>query len=202
MAASDSLFIMYLEPTTSVTPMDIPAERSMHIPTIYTGLETWPKRITFKCWNCHRKITSMPIFIPHDMALKNVDGMTSVKSARVEGLMCTFSCAMKIINDRYSHDRTMHWTVTNYLLFLCQDFTGSRLDGIISAPSIYETCDYGGEMTAADYYQIIKDSEPEYQVDSPLWKLSVESSSDSALEYTLYGSNSTMHGIDVLYAAF
>jgi hypothetical protein len=115
------------------------------IPSIFTTLNTWIKKINTKCWFCDLNFESIPVFIP-----RLIEPSGGGYTIGTEGCFCTFSCAMAHINVHYPKicDNVRK---RDMLKFLYKMFNDSKVREILASPSKYEMNQYGGSLEIHQY---------------------------------------------------
>jgi hypothetical protein len=70
-----------------------PDDTYMELPTIFRGVESWPKSTNLLCWTCDGKVTGYPKFMPSDPKVE--DG---VDICRPNGNFCRWRCVQSYID--------------------------------------------------------------------------------------------------------
>jgi hypothetical protein len=115
------------------------------IPTVFTSLDTWLKKVNIRCWFCDLNFETIPVFIP-----KLIEPASSGYTIGTEGCFCTFSCAMAYINLYYPkiYDNVRKHDM---LKFLYKMFHDSKVREILASPSRHEMFQYGGSLEIHQY---------------------------------------------------
>jgi hypothetical protein len=119
------------------------------LPLTYTGLSTWPMSTNLVCWHCARQFSGIPLFVP-----KSIEPIGDGKFAMSrEGCFSSWACAAAYIDLQYPRvvDNANR---KNMLKFLYRNMIGRPIADIPSAPPIFHTERYGGDMTDAEFDQI------------------------------------------------
>jgi hypothetical protein len=115
------------------------------IPSVFTTLNAWVKKVNIHCWYCDLNFEAHPVFIPR-LIEPTSDGYT----IGTEGCFCTFSCAMAHINIHYPkiYDNVRKHDM---LKFLYKIFHTAKVREILASPSRYEMTQYGGHLEIHEY---------------------------------------------------
>ena len=115
------------------------------MPSIFTTLNNWIKKINIRCWFCDLNFDTSPVFIP-----RLIEPSGGGYTIGTEGCFCTFSCAMAHINVHYPkiYDNVRK---RDMLKFLYKMFNNSKIREILASPSRYEMIHYGGSLDIHQY---------------------------------------------------
>jgi hypothetical protein len=115
------------------------------IPSVFTTLNTWVKKINIQCWLCDLNFDTSPVFIP-----RLIEPSGCGYTIGTEGCFCTFSCAMAYINIHYPkiYDNVRKHDM---LKFLYKIFHDAKAREILSSPNRHEMVHYGGPLSINEY---------------------------------------------------
>lgn len=121
-------------------------DRTKKIPTQFTSLEEWPKLTSIKCWSCHDKFDSIPLFVPN-------------KSINIpEGNFCTIPCVVRYINTKYKNNVDVRHLVIQMIKLIY----GKRVTQLIESTDYTFKSEYGGPIDnkkyKSDLHKIHKES--------------------------------------------
>lgn len=115
------------------------------IPSVFTTLDTWVKKVNIRCWFCDLNFEAHPVFIP-----RLIEPSAGGYTIGTEGCFCTFSCAMAHINLHYPkiYDNVRKHDM---LKFLYKMFHGRKIREILASPGRHEMSQYGGSLEIHQY---------------------------------------------------
>lgn len=122
------------------------------IPSTFTNMKSWLKKVNIKCWYCDLDFTSVPVFIPKIIDVKSAD----VYNISTCGCFCSFSCA-GAYNNTYNTKICDNINVTEMLLFLYKVFNNKVIKEILPSPSKYIMEHYGGNTPITEYRLKLKE---------------------------------------------
>lgn len=123
------------------------------IPTVFTGLNTWPKSTNLYCWSCSFKFDTVPKFIPTYIRENN-----DLIEVGVMGNMCSFNCVELWIETHVSN-KEKRYKLQNNLCYLYYLFTGKRINLIEPAICKTNLLQYGGTMNEETFLIKMKELE-------------------------------------------
>lgn len=130
------------------------------IPSVFTGIDSWPKNTNVKCWACTLPFTGPPVFVPTNISVHRIGGKDETLMD-VNGIMCSFNCANAWIDRNIPEtDMETKWSMHNGLRLLYYCFTGKKVDRIIPSPSHTELQEYGGKLNRIEFRQKIQSIDP------------------------------------------
>lgn len=116
------------------------------IPSVFNGMDSWPKKTNLCCWYCGFTFQTTPVFIPTYVS-KNQCG--------VFGNFCSFSCASGYIKDYHSSSDLYKKNLLN----LYNTYTGNIAFHITESPKRYNLQRYGGSYSDQQYIKKIQELE-------------------------------------------
>lgn len=126
------------------------------LPRVFTGVDSWPKMTTLKCWTCDLIPTGFPRFIPQDPIIGGVP----------LGNFCDWPCAVDYIRCRLSKNK--QWDAEKNVALVASLFAGRQIIKISASPlktCMYEYCGDGG-ISPDDYRDLIAKLSQEYSLSS------------------------------------
>lgn len=120
------------------------------VPKHITSVDDWPKRLNVACRSCHEYFTGAPKFVP-----ESFKGTSQGFDIAVMGATCSWACAQRHIIDKYSSNMQKMFNIQTYLKYSYCAMTGTAVEQIYPAPSVYEKTKYGGSMTTAEFNNCI-----------------------------------------------
>ncbi|HVE12472.1 MAG TPA: hypothetical protein VNI01_03675, partial [Elusimicrobiota bacterium] len=134
-----------------------PALVTEKVPAVFTGLDTWPSATGLLCWECGFGIEGRPIFAPTYIREGGGGGI----EMGVDGLMCSFPCAVLRIETRLRGDLARLWRARDLLQILFFLFTGHALaHPIQAAPERTRLRQYGGDLDESAFRAKIRELDP------------------------------------------
>ena len=133
---------------------DNPIIKFNTIPSTFTDMDSWIKKVNIPCWYCNLAFDNAPVFIP--TVIEPVSGGYNIGT---EGCFCSFPCAMKHIN---LYDPKFYTNIKkkNMLYLLYKIFHNKNVIEIYQSPCKFEMIHYGnGDKTIQKYKSEIKDIE-------------------------------------------
>jgi hypothetical protein len=143
-------------------PAEDPASYSTpdKIPSVFTGLDTWPTNTNLRCWSCGFTFDDSPKFV----ARYAREGDSGGIEFGVLGNMCTFNCAERWIEShlggRASNEE--RWRYQDNLCLAYLMFTGRRVSRIAPAPDRTELLAYGGELDEDAFWKRQRELDPAF----------------------------------------
>jgi hypothetical protein len=122
------------------------------IPSVFESLTEWPMKNNLKCWNCDSDFNNIPIFIPSYLG-RYTPHNNLKKVIKTLGNFCKWGCASRYIDDNFRRDDK--WEKHALLKQLYNTFTGRNINDIIMAPKRVRLHIYGGDLTYADYSEMV-----------------------------------------------
>lgn len=112
-------------------------------PKKFYNVDSWPSKLNICCWACHTKIEEKPYPIPINMQYSGKQTIFGV-----EGVVCSFPCMARYINESPSNTR---WEKTRFMFNLFEVFFGKKVCQIPAAPSPLDQHKYGGNLSENEY---------------------------------------------------
>jgi hypothetical protein len=135
-------------PPDAFMPMD-------KIPSVFTGLDSWPAHSNLRCWSCTFTFDGRPSFVPTYLR-ENASGGLEVG---VLGNTCTFNCAELMIETSglppEERQRMQENLCVVYFLF-----TGHHVTRIKPAPPKTKLHQYGGEWDEETFWKKLRELDP------------------------------------------
>lgn len=130
------------------------------LPRVYVSASSWIKSTNLHCWECDRQFRGTPVFIPGARYVREGERVIDVI-----GNFCSFNCAQKYIDERYTG--SIRDDKTRDLLNLHKELTGRDAILIKTAPEKTLMKKYCGEegINAIEFQRLLEEVQEEYQVE-------------------------------------
>ena len=119
-------------------------------PSVFRSVEEWPSKSGFGCWSCTLEFDGPPRFIPDSFAVEDDEQY----NIQVLGNFCTFSCAARYIEDRFS--REMRGNALKNLSFLRKIVTGNANHKVAPSPPHTEMVQFGGALSVEEFREKVR----------------------------------------------
>lgn len=121
------------------------------IPATFTGMATWPESTNLHCWACGFTFDNAPAFVA-----TYVSETEKGVEMGVRGVMCTFNCAERWIEDEYHGDPVTLWRMQENLILAYFLTTGILPKKIEAAPRRNNLMQYGGSWTPDEFWERLR----------------------------------------------
>lgn len=126
---------------------------SQKIPEFFSSLELWPVVSPYKCWACHQKFNTPPLFLP--ISFEEKDGKTIFG---VRGNFCCFPCVKRYALDTI-RDKEELWRIDKNINRLYRAMTNIEpVEAIIPSPCYTRLTEYGGDLSFEEFKNLCKDN--------------------------------------------